>query len=285
MFYDLTNPDASYYWLYDVLQMKQGELIDTYVIECHNDFEAFYDKYHSKIEKMDIDSIEIVAFQVTTSNDECSEIRKYGLRNLQWVLSNDTYLCKFLKKNNISFDIKNRMMYVGGIAYDVDYEVNRDLDVISRRKDQLNKIGHKLFYDYQINAFLFCEDIYDYSTIHEVPEFLYTLSSLNDITKEIVSKWRMMTKPYVIKYKSKLKDFAYFTFYENESDYNEDLHDNWQVLRKVLLSKAIDSIFGNSSSQIFAYMKPNVIVKPENILEYVPAEKWRKDVFKYFGKE
>ena len=24
---------------------------------------------------------------------------------------------------------------------------------------------------------------------------------------------------------------------------------------------------------------------PENIIEYMPAEKWRKDVLKYFGKE
>lgn len=32
---------------------------------------------------------------------------------------------------------------------------------------QLDKIGHKLYYDYQINAFLFCEDIYDYSTINK----------------------------------------------------------------------------------------------------------------------
>lgn len=32
-------------------------------------------------------------------------------------------------------------------------------------------------------------------------------------------------------------------------------------------------------------MKSDMIVVPENILEYVPAEKWRKDVLKYFGKE
>lgn len=32
-------------------------------------------------------------------------------------------------------------------------------------------------------------------------------------------------------------------------------------------------------------MKPNTVIKPENIIEYVPAEKWRKNVLKYFGKE
>lgn len=34
--------------------------------------------------------------------------------------------------------------------------------------------------------------------------------------------------------------------------------------------------------EYFAYMKPDVVIAPENILEYVPAEKWRKDVLKYF---
>ena len=89
MYYDLTNPDASYYWLHEALQIRQGELIETYVIECHNDFDVFYNKYRSLIDKLDVENIEMVAFQVTTCNDECAEIKKNGLRNLQWVLSND----------------------------------------------------------------------------------------------------------------------------------------------------------------------------------------------------
>lgn len=32
-------------------------------------------------------------------------------------------------------------------------------------------------------------------------------------------------------------------------------------------------------------MKPHTVIAPENIIEYVPAEKWRKDVLKYFGEE
>lgn len=275
MYYDLTNMDASLYWLCDVLHMKPEELIETYVIECHHDFETFYEKYYDVIKMIDVDDIEIVAFQVTTSNDGCAEIKKYGLRNLQWVLSNDTHLREFLEDNNIIFDIENKMMQVGEIQYQVNYEKNRDLDALSKLEEQLDKISHKLFYDYQINAFLFCKDIYKYSTVHEMPEFLYTLSSLNDITKEIIPKWKIMTKPYVIKYKSKIKELAYFTFYQNESDYYEDLRENWKALRKILVSKAIDSTFGNLVSEICIYMKPNVIVHARNILEYVQAENWR----------
>lgn len=173
-----------------------------------------------------------MAFHVTTCKDKCAEIKKNGLHNLQWVLSNDTALCKFLKENNISFDIESKLMFVNGIAYDVDYEKYRNLDVISKKKEQLHKIGHKLYFDFQINAFLFCMDIYDYSTIHNAPEFLYTLSSLNDVTREIDKKWKQLTKAYVVKYKSKLKDFAYFTFYGNEREYYKDRQENWCILKK-----------------------------------------------------
>ncbi len=142
--YRLHIGDASYYWLHEVLQIRQGELIETYVIECNNDFDTFYDKYRPIIDKLDVENMEIVAFQVTTCNDECAEIKKNGLRNLQWVLSNDTALCKFLKKYNISFDIESKLMYVEGTAYDVDYDKYMDLDVILRRKEQLHKIGHNI---------------------------------------------------------------------------------------------------------------------------------------------
>ena len=94
--------------------------------------------------------------------------------------------------------------------------------MISKRKEQLHKIGHKIYYDFQINAFLFCKDIYDYSTIHEASEFLYTLSLLNKATKEIDLKWKNICKPYVVRCKSKLKDFAYFTFYGSKREYIKD---------------------------------------------------------------
>ena len=61
------------------------------------------------------------------------KIKKYGLHNLQWVLSNDTDLNRFLKENNVKFDVKSKVMYIGDVAYDIDYEKYKNLDVISKR--------------------------------------------------------------------------------------------------------------------------------------------------------
>lgn len=32
-------------------------------------------------------------------------------------------------------------------------------------------------------------------------------------------------------------------------------------------------------------MKPDTVIMPEDIIEYISARKWRKNVLKYFGKE
>ena len=108
-YYDITNPNTSFDWLHEVLHMKQGGLIDEYCLECHNDFDTFYEKYRSIIDKIDIENLEIVAFQVTSNSNDCADIKKYGLRNLQWVLSNDTELNRFLDENHICFDIEKKV--------------------------------------------------------------------------------------------------------------------------------------------------------------------------------
>ena len=117
MYYDITNPDASYYWLHELLQMQSGEFIEEYIINCHNDFEEFFEKYSSVINNIDIENLELVAFHVTSNSNQCEDIKKYGLHNLQWVLSNDTDLNRFLKENNVKFDVKSKVMYIGDVAY------------------------------------------------------------------------------------------------------------------------------------------------------------------------
>ena len=66
MIYDITNPDASYDWLYSVLDIKKGDLISDYILECNKDFDTFFERHLSEVECMDINQLEIVVFHVTT---------------------------------------------------------------------------------------------------------------------------------------------------------------------------------------------------------------------------
>lgn len=88
--------------------------------------------------------------------------------------------------------------------------------------------------------------------------------------------------PYVIKFKAQITDFEYFTFYGCTEDYLQDYQNKWIELKRWLLQRAVSSTFSDLASKIFAYMKQGRIIEPDRILECVPADQWRNDVFRYY---
>lgn len=283
IYYDITNPDASYNWIHSVLNIKKGSIISDYVLECNNDFDTFFERHFSEVESIDINQLEMVVFHVTTNGDECAEIKKNGLRDLKKVLQEKTELSTFLLERGIQFDIPSKMMYVKGEAFDIDYTKYKHWDRETKQEEALHKIGHKVFYDFQVNGFLFCRDIYDYGTIHRAPEFLFTLSGLGKEVSKVDDEWEAISKPYVIKYKAKITDFEYYTFYENQEEYLKDYHNKWIGLKKQLLQRAVNSTFSDLYLDIYAYMKPGRIIEPERIIDCIPAEQWQDTISKYFN--
>lgn len=282
MYYDITTPDAAYYWIYDTLQISQGKLLEIYLLKCNKDINLFCEMYAEKIEKMDIENIEIIAFQVTSNSDNCESVKKYGIRNLQWILSNDTELNKLLQRNGIFFNVEQKIMCINGKKYDIDYNKYRDGSV--GRKEKLESIAHKIFYDFQINAFLFCKDIADYSVIYRMPEFLFTLAQFSKEAKLVEDIWTEQNETYIVKYKARMEEFAWFTFYGNEMEFCDDRNKNYQHLKNKLVALAIDGMHGELPDDVFAYMKQDTVILPENILEIIPAGEWRTNVLKYFGE-
>ena len=80
-----------------------------------------------------------------------------------------------------------------------------------------------------------------------------------------------MCEPYVVKYKAKIKDFTYFTFYDSEMEYENDRQDNWKRLRKLLISRSIESMFSRSSSEIYAYMAGGGCTLPGKAMVLMPG--------------
>lgn len=118
--------------------------------------------------------------------------------------------------------------------------------------------------------------------IHEAPEFLLTLSEFDRDTVGINDEWAAASKPYVIKYRAKITEFEYYTFYEGQEDYLQDYHNGWIGLKKILFQKAVRSAFSELSSDVYAYMKPERIIEPARIIECIPAEEWQDRISKYF---
>lgn len=281
-YYDITNPDAAYEWLYSVLDMKRGDFISDYVLESRNDFDTFFVRHLKEAERLDIDQLEFVAIHVTTNGDDCAEIKKNGLKDLQKLLQEETELSMFLKKRGIWFDIPSKIMHIDDKNFDIDYKKYTNWDRMIKQVDALYSIGRKIFYDHQVNGFLFSKDVYDYGTIHEAPEFLLTLSEFDRDTVGINDEWAAASKPYVIKYRAKITEFEYYTFYEGQEDYLQDYHNGWIGLKKTLFQKAARGAFSELSSDVYAYMKPGRIIEPARIIECIPAEEWQDRISKYF---
>lgn len=60
--------------------------------------------------------------------------------------------------------------------------------------------------EFQVNGFFFCQDIYDYGTIHRALEFLFTLSDFGKEVARIGSEGEELSQPYVIKFKARRKE-------------------------------------------------------------------------------
>ena len=96
--------------------------------------------------------------------------------------------------------------------------------------------------------------------------------------------WKGDRKSYIIKYKAGLKDFAYFMLYRNEIDCEADIINNYEHIKKQLILLTIQGMEGELPDDVFAYMKSEISISPDNILEIVSAEEWKINVLKYFGK-
>lgn len=69
---------------------------------------------------------------------------------------------------------------------------------------------------------------------------------MNKHTEELYDEWKNNCEAYVVKFKAKLKKFDYYTFYNSKIEYEVDKQENWIRLRKQLISRALDSMMGNS---------------------------------------
>lgn len=119
MNYDIRTCDSARQFVLDFMNMTPNEFETEYNDECQKDFEKFWERNIDRIQEVDISNIKIMAFHILGALDECEEIKKNGLKNLQEVLSNDTLLKKKLSKAGIEFDIPGKSMICNGTSYDI----------------------------------------------------------------------------------------------------------------------------------------------------------------------
>lgn len=135
---------------------------------------------------------------------------------------------------------------------------------------KIERVTHKIYYDFQVNGFFSNNDVLGYGTeIHSRPEFLLNLTELLPHLKDAEDIWRKKSKGYIVTYLASLEQFAWYSFYAQESEYLNDKESKYQ-LKKWIISRAINRSFDgvDSHSGIFAYMGVATIIKTDQIIEY-----------------
>lgn len=270
LIFDISTPDSAYKFIQDFFKITGSKFIDEYIIESNNDFDTFWERNYNYIESVDITNLKYKVLHVTTNWDNCSEIRTKGIYNLQRVLSAQTTLSSLLSERGIQFDIENKILYVDGKEIDIDYDKYRGEYGLTRKEEYLREVGRKIYFDPQINGFFAVDDVYGYGTnIHLRPEFLMNLANLFPQLKNVEELWSEKSKGYIVYFIADFNQFAWYSFYDNENEYNED-EDSRLILKKWIISRAVSRSFDqkDAGAEIFAYMGIETTIHPDQILEY-----------------
>lgn len=268
MIYDIGTKEAAFKFIKNFLNLEWYEFINEYEIECKNNIDTFLGKREVDFDALNVEDLKYMGFHVTTNWDDSEEIKKYGLRDLQIVLTENTNLKKFLQDYGISFDIKSKILLFNGEKIDIDYEkyIKKGALVRNEKEESIKNVGKKIYNDYQVNAFFSIDDMLSYgSEIEKYPEFLHTLSGLIPIVNDAKDLWTKKSKRRVISFTADFNQLLKLQYYANENECNDDI--NNIVLKKLLIKNAIKRSVGNSVGT-YLFLKKGVTITPEQITDY-----------------
>ncbi len=269
MIVDIRTPDYAFDSLLNFLDISDRDFINTYA-KFQKDIDKVWKEFINCVETKSIKDIEFIAFQVTSNSNNCAEIKKNGIRNLQWVLSNLSDLRNIFAEHEIYFDIKNKKMFYKTDIINIDYAYYCGENNLSSREKKFKEISRKIYNDCQATVFFSMNDVKKYGTrIHERPEFIYTFIKAFPELKDIETEWFKKSSGYIITFRINFEQLLWFTFCDVEYDCLDESERN-EILKKWIFSNLIRRSFEHLDdyTQIIAYIKPEALIKPEQIINY-----------------
>ncbi|MFO1444469.1 hypothetical protein KDN24_14920 [Bacillus sp. Bva_UNVM-123] len=173
--YDLTTFEGTIHSLGKYLNLTERE-ISKYIANNKDsyDINEFLQLFQITDEQLLSSELIMTSLHVTTNNDECSSIKKYGLVNLQQAILLNTPLNKYLQNHGVQIDLEKKQIHHKGEIYDIAKGYRGILG-----RGSAEWVSFKLFEDYQINSFFSCENVLNYGgNVNENPEFVYNLAKL-----------------------------------------------------------------------------------------------------------
>lgn len=273
--FNITNNETALQFLHDLLGINEEDLL-MYIWEKKtlDETNGFIQHFRIDLESLDISAVEAVSIHVTTNNDRCETIKKYGLLNLQNALTMETPIKRYLKSYGLEFDIGQNIMCVDEQLIDITF--NKKSFSIDEKEEQLWDISRKIYNDFHIDGFFHTANYKDYGGyVHEKPEFLHNLKVWLEVDS-IERDWINNNQGFAIKYKAPLDHYIYYSFYDTIEEYQDDYH-NKLMLKEWLINKAIEVVWSHLKSSklsdIYSYMKNEVSIPYCDILEMTEVKK------------
>lgn len=258
--FDMTTFEEAYNSLSQLLGIYPEELLKyIYMHDMESSIDDLLDYFNINEKKVLDTDLFLASWHVTTNDDDCKSLKKYGLRNLQETIKLDTTLSRFLKDIGVNINIENKIL----TYKDKKYDLSKDYKGfgLSDEEESIYSVRRKLYKDHQINGFFYTENPLDYGGyVKDRPEFLHNIAELIKYNEyELNRKWIEETQCFVIKYKAHIDKFENYTF--KDSDY-EDEDDFYKVrwIMKHCLSILLNYANGHTSSDIYSYMKSDTII-------------------------
>lgn len=207
----------------------------------------FIINFRMNLAAYDMSNTDIICRHMTAMTKEgISDIKEKGLLDLIGVLSEDTVLSRFLKDNQVVFDLPNRKICVDGQDYMITTTEEECLFCVEKKetrcdtfnrcdiRDKMDSIGRKIYELGGTLEFFVAgtkEDMERYSVIHMNPEILETLDQLLAKIKiktkreepfALSYKWRTQEmKTYILQFPVCLTDIEAFNVCDYERAYYE----------------------------------------------------------------
>jgi hypothetical protein len=258
MIFDMTSPELAVSSLAELTHVSRNEILlflntnivreDSYINGRRVTYENFCDMVGQSFDEVSLHDTKVVALHFSSNDDNCYSLKTNGLRDLQYVLENETPFSKFLAEKGLRFNVQKKTMSFNGKDYDITYNPRS-----SRYESPVNSIAHKIYYDYSTSAFVYVKDVTSYlGNVHLRPEFLYNLQSFDHRLKDLSREWVSRCKCYEVKFSAPINTMDDCMF-ENRSTIK------WLVESALLIA-------GDMTDEQFFYVKRGCHIEAENIL-------------------
>ncbi|KOS67120.1 hypothetical protein AEA09_14810 [Lysinibacillus contaminans] len=270
--FDFTRFEETLSSLSNYLNVSE-ERISRYALRHKDTFnvEDFLEEFEITDEKLLNIDLLMSSLHVTTNNDKCESIKKYGLISLQKAIELDTPLSNFLKSRDIFIDVQKKE-----IQYkDKVFDLGKNFESVS---NPIDAVIRKLYMDYQINSFFNYGNVLTYG-VQNNPEFLFDLSNL--LKENLTFEWfQRKNDCYVLKINVPLDNIEDYTFLDEHNKENFSFSELELLKRKWIIKQSFeklnDDFFYSSMGECYCYLKVGISIPSENIVNIYSPEEYRE---------